>query len=87
MAALRKLHAAMDRAVPDAGGGPDLATDGRIRPNHGVDENASGRRRKLRRRRWPGAIRDEVNTRLRVTNTGRAAEGRMARTQATGTAH
>ena len=83
-AALRKLHAAMDRTVPDAGCGPDLATDGRFRLNHEVDAKTSERGRKLRRRRGPGANCDEVRARLRVPNAGRTAEERMARRQATG---
>lgn len=75
---LRRLHAAMDRAVLDAYGWTDIPTDGEFLLDWDDDEDddTAGRRRKKKpwRLRWPDAVRDDVLARLLALNTERAAE-------------
>ena len=71
---LRRLHAAMDRAVLDAYGWRDIATDCEFLLDHAVDEDERGSRKKPYRCRWPDAVRDEVLVRLLELNAERAAE-------------
>ena len=71
---LRDLHAAMDRAVLDAYGWRDIATDCEFLLDYAIDEEEWGRRKKPWRYRWPDAIRDEVLARLLELNAERAAE-------------
>ena len=71
---LRALHAAMDRAVLDAYGWSDIATDCDFLLDYEIDEAAWGRRKKPYRYRWPDATRDEVLARLLALNADRATE-------------
>lgn len=75
---LRRLHAAMDRAVLDAYGWTDIPTDSEFLLDWDDDEDddtTSGRRKKKPwRLRWPDAVRDDVLARLLALNTERAAE-------------
>ena len=89
IATLRKLHAAMDRAVPDAYGG-DLAKrtvppcefllDYDDSEDEDAAEPAPGARQKKKpwRYRWPDAFRDEVLALLLELNKVRAVEERLA---------
>ena len=83
---LRDLHAAMDRAVLDAYGWRDIATDCKFRLDYAIGEEEWSRRKKPWRYRWPDAIRDEVLARLLELNAEHAAEearaGAAARTSA-----
>ena len=72
IAKLRDLHAAMDRAVLDAYGWRDIATDCEFLLDYAIDEEEWGRRKKPWRYRWPDAVRDEVLARLLALNTERA---------------
>ena len=74
IARLRDLHAAMDRAVLDAYGWRDIATDCKFLLDYAIDEEEWSRRKKPWRYRWPDAIRDEVLARLLELNAERAAE-------------
>ena len=74
IAKLRDLHAAMDRAVLDAYGWRDIATDCEFLLDYTIDEEEWGRRKKPWRYRWPDAVRDEVLARLLELNAARAAE-------------
>ena len=74
IAALRSLHAAMDRAVLDAYGWRDIPTDYEFLLDYEIDEDQWGTRKKPYRYRWPDAIRDEVLARLLELNAERAAE-------------
>ena len=76
IAELRKLHAAMDRAVLDAYGWTDIPTDCEFLLDYEEegDEEGPRRRKKPWRFRWPDAVRDEVLARLLELNTQRAAE-------------
>jgi len=83
---LRKLHAAMDRAVLDAYGWADIPTDCEFLLDYEIDEETwSPRKRKPWRYRWPDEVRDEVLARLLELNRERAAEeeraGRRTRTR------
>ena len=71
---LRELHAAMDRAVLDAYGWTDIATDCDFFLDYEIDEATWGRKRKPYRYRWPNPVRDEVLARLLALNAERAAE-------------
>ena len=71
---LRDLHAAMDRAVLDAYGWFDIATDCDFLLDYEIDEAAWGRKKKPYRYRWPDATRDEVLARLLALNANCAAE-------------
>ena len=76
---LRELHAAMDRAALDAYGWRDIPTDCQFLLDHEPDEEeASSRRRKPWRYRWPDAVRDEVLARLLALNAERATAERLA---------
>ena len=75
---LRKLHAAMDRAVLDAYGWVDIATDCEFLLDYETDEDESGRKKKPWRYRWPDSIRDEVLARLLALNAERARDERLA---------
>jgi hypothetical protein len=73
---LRKLHAAVDRAVLDAYGWTDIPTDYEflLDSDSEIDEVGSGDRRKPYSYRWPDQIRDEVIARLLELNRIRAEE-------------
>lgn len=72
---LRDLHATMDRAVLDAYGWADIPTDCEFLLDYEVDsEEASSRRKKPYRYRWPDDVHDEVLARLLKLNAERAAE-------------
>jgi hypothetical protein len=83
---LRRLHAAMDRAVLDAYGWTDIPTDCEFRldyedPEDEDDDPASSPRRKKKpwRYRWPESVHDDVLARLLALNQERAeAERKMA---------
>ena len=72
IAKLRDLHTAMDRAVLDACGWRDIATDCEFLLDYAIDEEEWGRRKKPWRYRWPDAARDEVLARLLALNAERA---------------
>ncbi|WP_419944006.1 Eco57I restriction-modification methylase domain-containing protein [Candidatus Poriferisodalis sp.] len=74
VAELRRLHAAMDRAVLDAYGWTDIPTDCEFLLDYEIDEETWGNKRKPYRYRWPDDIRDEVLARLLELNGERAAE-------------
>ena len=78
IAKLRTLHAAMDRAVLDAYGWRDLATDCEFLLDYAIDEEEWGRRKKPWRYRWPDATRDEVLARLLALNAERAEAERAS---------
>jgi hypothetical protein len=61
---LRKLHAAMDRAVLDTYGWTDVATDCDFFLDHEIEEETWGDKKKPYRYRWPDAVHDEVLGRL-----------------------
>ena len=71
---LRELHAAMDRAVLDAYGWTDIATDCEYLLDYEIDEATWGRKKKPFRYRWPDPARDEVLARLLALNAKRAAD-------------
>lgn len=80
---LRRLHAAMDRAVLDAYGWTDIPTDCVFRldyeePEDEDAEETGKKRRKKKpwRLRWPEAVHDEVLARLLALNQERAEEER-----------
>jgi hypothetical protein len=80
---LRRLHAAMDRAVLDAYGWTDISTDCVFRldyeePEDEDAEETGKKRRKKKpwRLRWPEAVHDEVLARLLALNQERAEEER-----------
>ncbi len=80
---LRRLHAAMDRAVLDAYGWTDIPTDCVFRldyeePEDEDAEETGKKRRKKKpwRLRWPEAVHDEVLARLLALNQQRAEEER-----------
>lgn len=82
---LRDLHAAIDRAVLDAYGWTDIATDCDFLLDYQEEEDdteqgvAKGRQKKKPwRYRWPDAVRDEVLARLLDLNARRAEEERLA---------
>ena len=75
---LRALHAAMDRAVLDAYGWRDLATDCEFLLDYAIDEEEWGRRKKPWRYRWPDTVSDEVLARLLALNAERAEAERAA---------
>ena len=70
---LRKLHAAMDRAVLDGYGWTDIPIDCDFLLDYEIDEATWGRKKKRYRYRWPDAVRDEVLARLLALNAERAA--------------
>ena len=82
---LRTLHSAMDRAVLDAYGWPDIPTACEFLLDYEEDEDsedapeAPGKRKgkpkkKPYRYRWPDEVRDEVLARLLALNAERHAE-------------
>jgi len=72
---LRELHAAMDRAVLDAYGWHDIATDCEFLLDYAIDESTWGtKKKKPYHYRWPAAVRDEVLARLLELNAVRAKE-------------
>ena len=71
---LRDLHAAMDRAVIDAYGWRDIATDCDFFLDYPIDEAEWGNKKKPYRYRWPDDVRDEVLARLLELNAERAAQ-------------
>jgi hypothetical protein len=80
---LRRLHAAMDRAVLDAYGWSDIPTDCIFRldyeePEDEDAEETGKKRRKKKpwRLRWPETVHDEVLARLLALNQQRAEEER-----------
>ena len=79
IAELRRLHAAMDRAVLDAYGWDDIPTDCEFLLDYEIDEETWGRKKKPYRYRWPDAVRDDVLARLLALNAERAVEERIAR--------
>ena len=80
---LRDLHAAMDRAVLDAYGWPDIPTDCEFLLDYEIDEEDWGARKKPYRYRWPDEVRDEVLARLLELNAKRAADEMRAGVAAT----
>lgn len=74
IAELRRLHAAMDRAVLDAYGWTDIPTDCEFLLDYEIDEETWGRKKKPYRYRWPDDVHDEVLARLLELNAKRAAE-------------
>ena len=81
---LRKLHAAMDRAVLDAYGWTDIPTDCEFLLDYEIDEATWGEKKKPYRYRWPDAVRDEVLARLLDLNQKRYQEEVAAGLHATG---
>ena len=87
---LRELHAAMDRAVLEAYGWPDLIPQCQCEflldyedEDDGAEE--TGRRRKKPWRfRWPDLVRDEVLARLLKLNAERAKQENLAGLTAAG---
>ena len=73
IAKLRDLHAAMDRAVLNAYGWPDIPTHCEFLLDYEIDEEAWGTKKKPYRYRWPNEVRDEVLARLLELNAQRAA--------------
>ena len=71
---LRKLHAAMDRAVLDAYGWADIPTDCKFLLDYEIDEETWGKTRKPYRYRWPEEVHNEVLARLLDLNRERYAE-------------
>ena len=78
IAELRRLHAAMDRAVLDVYGWEDIPTDCEFLLDYEIDEETWGRKKKPWRYRWPDAVRDGVLARLLTLNAERAASERIA---------
>ncbi len=72
IAELRRLHAAMDRAVLDVYGWDDIPTDYEFLLDYEIEEETWGRKKKPWRYRWPDGIRDEVLARLLALNAERA---------------
>ncbi|MFH1469401.1 MAG: type IIL restriction-modification enzyme MmeI [Pseudomonadota bacterium] len=68
---LRRLHAAMDRAVLDAYGWTDIPTDCDFLLDYAIDEETWGDKKKPWRYRWPDAVHDEVLARLLDLNQRR----------------
>ena len=81
---LRALHAAMDRAVLDAYGWPDIPTACEFLLDYEEEdeetENTGKKRQKKKpyRLRWPDEIRDEVLARLLALNAERAAQEKLS---------
>ena len=74
IAELRRLHAAMDRAVLDAYEWRDVPTDCKFLLDYEIDEEERGNKKKPWRYRWPDRVRDEVLARLLALNAQRAEE-------------
>lgn len=82
IAELRRLHAAMDRAVLDAYGWDDIPVDCEFLLDYEIDEETWGRKKKPWRYRWPDEVHDEVLARLLALNAERAEEERAAGSKA-----
>ncbi len=78
IAELRRLHAAMDRAVLHVYGWDDIPTDCEFLLDYAIGDETRGRKKKPWRYRWPDEVRNEVLARLLALNAERAAEKRMA---------
>ena len=78
IAELRRLHAAMDRAVLDAYGWADISMDCEFLLDYEIDEEEWGRKKKPLRYRWPDEVRDDVLAKLMALNAQRAQEERLA---------
>ena len=76
---LRELHEKMDRAVLDAYGWTDIATDCEFLLDFEIDEEEYRRRKKPWRYRWPDEVRYLVLARLLSLNESRAEEERAER--------
>lgn len=79
---LRQLHAAMDQAVFDAYGWPDISIICDFFPaydddSEDVGDSSSSRKKGRYRYRWPDDVRDEVLARLLELNRQRAEEERL----------
>lgn len=74
IASLRVLHTAMDRAVLDAYGWTDIATECEFLLDYEIDEDEWGNKKKPYHYRWPDEVRDEVLARLLELNAARAKE-------------
>ncbi|MCX7790786.1 MAG: hypothetical protein N2378_09125, partial [Chloroflexaceae bacterium] len=77
IAELRRLHAAMDRAVLEAYGWGDIPTACEFLLDYEVEEEEGSKRKKPYRYRWPDAVRDEVLARLLELNAQRAREEQL----------
>ncbi|MDE2718264.1 MAG: N-6 DNA methylase [Chloroflexota bacterium] len=72
---MRRLHAAMDRAILDSYGWSDISIDCDFLLDYKIDDETwSPRKKKPYRYRWPDPTRDEVLARLLDLNRERAAE-------------
>ena len=71
---LQELHAAMDRAVLDAYGWNDIATNCEFLLDYEIDEETWGAKKKPFRYRWPEEVHDDVLARLLDLNQRRYAE-------------
>ena len=78
IAELRRLHAAMDRAVLDAYEWADISTDCEFLLDYEIDEEEWGPKKRPWRYRWPDEVRDRVLARLMALNTQRAQKERLA---------
>ena len=78
IAQLRELHTAMDRAVLDAYGWHDIATECDFLLDYDIDEEEWGKKKKPWRYRWPDEVHDEVLARLLALNVKRACADRLA---------
>ena len=76
---LRELHEKMDRAVLDAYGWTDIATDCEFLLDFEIDEEEYRRKKKPWRYRWPDEVRDMVLARLLSLNESRAEQERAER--------
>jgi hypothetical protein len=75
---LRRLHAAMDKAMLDAYGWGDIPTDCEFLLEYEIDEEDWGQKKKPYRYRWPDDVRDEVLARLLEMNAERARTEALA---------
>ena len=78
VAELRRVHAAMDRAVLNAYGWDHVAIDCVFLLDYETDGDESSRRKKPWRYRWPDNFRDEILAQLLALNADRAREERLA---------
>ena len=68
----------MDRAVLDAYGWTDIATDCKFLLDYEIDEEEWGGKKKPYRYRWPNEVRDEILARLLELNAERARDEEQA---------
>ena len=78
IAMLRELHTAMDRAVLDAYGWCEIATECEFLLDYDINEEEWGRKKKPWRYRWPDEVHDEVLARLLALNAERGRAERLA---------